>query len=378
MKRLFLSVTVLVFFAVSLFSQSFETERTKQLYAALSENQKKEILKVLESTDAALVSADFYKNAQIKVKKNRVNEISFLGLDLLSDELIEAKYIDAYHFLESYVLALFLKKQDVFFFENQEISVQLAGKKISQNSEQVKAFIANLENCDFSFSYDKYRFVFTWKSPSNIELSFAFKADLNMLKGMNKVEFEQKFIRDLDGYKFSNETNNFISSNNRLHELPTGLYLLKGQAFGSDDFRSDVYFKHAGNSYIPVFSKKFPVESLSNLFLADNKNQLSIQTTLIQYAGRKELKVKDLNSINTFLKKDTKVYFGLAENKNGRMRATVLYYNDVYSYVHMLTVEADETIFDDQAKSGLKASLYIYIPRLDLIENIEKQKHLKH
>lgn len=374
MKKNLIYLLLSVFSTVSALSQSFETERTKQLYDALTGNQQNNVVKALDRVSSTIIPADeLYKNAYIKIKKNREGEISFLGVNLLCEEFIEPKYIDAYRFLEALVLAAFLNKQEIFFFENKEVQVKLEGKKILPDSEQVKSFIANIENCDFNFNYNQHKYVFVWTSEKKTTLSFEFKADLSMLKGMGKPEIEKEFIRDLNNYKFTPAAQNSFL-NERVYELPSGLYLWKGQPFGSDDFRSDIYFENANNAFVPVFSKKFPVESLSNLFIAENKNQLTIQTTLIGYAGKQELIVKDLNTLNAFLKKDTKAFFGLAENKNGHMKATIVYYNEVYSYVHMLTVEANETLFDSQAKTSLKANLYIYIPRLDLIENIDKRK----
>lgn len=369
---------MLLFCTVSALSQNFETERTKQIYEALTESQKINVVSALGKAAIEMIPAnDFFKNAHVKVRKNSENEISFLGLDLFAEEFVEPKYIDAYRFLEAYVLALFLNKKDLFFFENKDVNVKLAGKNISPYSAQVKSFIANIENCDFSFNYNYHKFLFAWTSEKKATLSFEFKADLNMLKGMTKLEIEKEFIRDLKEYKFTSMEGNSLSSD-RVRQQPSGLYLSKGERFGSDDFRSDIYFENVGNVFVPVFSKKFPVESLSNLFIAENKNQLTIQTSLMQYAGKKGLIVKDLNALNAFLKKETKAFFGLAENKNGRMKATIVYYNEVYSYVHMLTVEADETLFDKEAKTSLKANLYIFIPRLDLIENIDKHKFQKH
>ena len=373
MSKLIITIVCFCFVQISVFALSFQTERIKMLFEAMPVEVKNKIAENASNEyNSKLSASNIVENINIKATKTYNGELNHLGVDLQLEQTVQSKYADATRYLESYLLSIVLNKKDIFYFENKETTVTINNKKTDPYTDEIRKLITLLPACDFNFSYNKDFFSYKWITPNKKTILFEFPAIINLVRGMTKPELENEMEATINHVTTSDEY--FSYKDQKIHQTPTGIFIIKGEPFETDDFRSDIYLEQVSDGYQPIFSGDFPVESFSNLFVCNPANDLTVLVDLIRYGGKKTQITTDLNSLCSYLNKDTKVFFGLAQNKNKKMNATIIFYNEVFSYLHMLLVETDQSIYNIKNSNALlKASLYTYIPREDLKKDYFKK-----
>lgn len=355
--------------ALNSYALEFSNERAQAIYMHLDNNVQSQIKRNITNQSSLLIGmSSYYDNAQIKITKNQNKTIDFIGLNLSLEEQIDEKYKDAYLFLETYILSLFINTNNIFDSEKSQIKVIYNNNEGQSQLKEIKRFIAKLNTCQFRLTSNSGGFTFSWISPQKNQLSFSFPSNIGLIKGMTKIELEKEFIHNLTS--FQNTTKRSAAPaifEKQIYTTKSGLYLQKRESFETDNFRSDIYLTIQNNEYLPVFSEKHPIESLSNLFTAEISNPFIIQSNIIKYGNEKEKIYKDFTSFHSFLSANNKVFFGLEKENKDTLQATIIYYNETYNYIHMLLVEVNKEILKPQSKiNTIQAQLYTYIPRQDL------------
>lgn len=369
MAKKIISAIILVCMAIYSNALEFSNERAEAIYKHLDPNLQTQIKKQSPLSSLSLIEApNYYKNAQLKITRSQSKTIDFIGLNLNLENQIDKKYKEAYLFMESYILTLFFNHNSIFDLEKKHIKLQYNNKDGLDQIKELKEFITKLSEYQFNLVAKPGEFTFSWTSPKKNQLSISFPSNINLIKGMTKIELEEEFIHNLTTFQsiLPQKTSSTIQEK-YIYTSKTGLYLQKREAFETDNFRSDVYLTLKNNQYIPVFSDKYPIESISNLFTTEISNNFMIQSNIVKYGNINESIYKDFNSFHSFLSIGNKVFFGLEKEDKNMLKATIIYYNETYNYIHMLLVEVEKEILKVKPKTNkLSAKLYTYIPRQDL------------
>lgn len=371
----FLSITS-VYFELSAQS-TFNTEQIKNTYLSLPKSIQDQINKITAYPDSVLVIESEHVSGKVKYEYNRKNELTTLGLEVKNDAESE-KYTDVLRFLENLFLNIMVAEKGDFilhFIMHHEIELIINNKTISKPSlSEWKNTINSVSTLPVAIRYSNSMIYASWilSEKSNVIIRFA--PDLCLIRGMDKVEMEREFMQSLIEFKETPYLR--LVDTVKIQEVKKGLYIFTGSAFETNDFRSDIYFVKTKDSdkhsFSLVFSPEFPAESFNNLFIYNHSNGLSIETTFMLYKNKKTVKTLNLNLLNTFLSYQCNTYFGLSDDTSDELRATVIYHNPLYNYVHMLVVQTNKKTLFSKADDLLKASLYLYIPRTDLRKNLQR------
>ena len=371
MAKKIISAIILVCMAIYSHALEFSNERAEAIYKHLDPNLQTQIKKQSPLSSLSLIEApNYYKNAQLKITRSQSKTIDFIGLNLNLENQIDKKYKEAYLFMESYILTLFFNHNSIFDLEKKHIKLQYNNKDGLDQIKELKEFITKLSEYQFNLIVQPGEFTFSWISSKKNQLSISFPSNINLIKGMTKIELEEEFIHNLSAFQ-SKQPQKIPTSiyEKHIYTSKTELYIQKREAFETDNFRSDVYLTIKNNQYTPVFSDQYPIESLSNLFTTEISNNFMIQSNVVKYGNVNESIYKDFNSFHSFLSTGNKVFFGLEKEDKNTLKATIIYYNETYNYIHMLLVEVEKEILKMKPKTNmLTAKLYTYIPRQDLCD----------
>ncbi len=344
------------------FSMSFESDRISKTYNLLPINLKSNIDSLNFSKE---ICWDDSCLSSIRVIFNKYKEITHLGYNLKKENFIKSEYIEGYRFVELCFLNLLLIKSDkerYEYIEQQQLKFYLNNKLIQLDTKNIAGLFANLIKLKFSFSYYDDQFEACWTESNGKQFKIRFPNNLYLIKGMDKVDMELSFLKNL---KQNTESEiNFKINTEKIKRIDKKMFLQVGKFFETDNFRSDIYLEKTNGaaSFKPCFSKNYPVESFSNLFICNLPNSFNSKVDFRFYKNKVTREIQ-LNKLLENLSNNKEVYFGVYSTTETKIKATVIYYDRLYKYIHMLIAEAEnDKLFTDK-NAELKIILYLYIPR---------------
>ena len=129
------------------------------------------------------------------------------------------------------------------------------------------------------------------------------------------------------------------------------------------------YFKKENDSIKLVYNKSYPSESLSNLALTGSPTDHKITVDLkIKGYGNEDKPISmPLNKFLGHFDTHFKIYFGIEDAAADHLRGTLIIYNSVLNYLHLLDIRSDViSLFGDPGK--LVGTFYPYIPTHNIKE----------
>ena len=314
-------------------------------------------------------SDELAAGSQIKLVVTRRNQIIHLGFDLFKILEIAPAERDVYYFLENSLLNLALQPSFAEMMkaaEKRSIILLLDNKKISQSNNASIPFSTMIKSSRFSMRCENGHYFCTWALPGNKSFAMSFPVDLNIITGLDKGELELKLMNEIKSFTAPNPP---LSEYAGETQLPNGLYVKTGDRWLDDNFRSDIYLtKKNATEYLPVFSNKFPAESFANLFLCNMPvTGFRLAVTQSMYGDKQESYTVSLLQLKTFLSQYAQPFFGIQEESAKSLKATAIYYNPLYKYIHMLVIETEKATLFGSGEKTLQATLYAYIPQHNYI-----------
>jgi len=369
-----ISLIVSIQLSSSVKASEFETERIKNTYSLLPANVQKTIENNTSGENFRIHTDNIVQGSQVKIDYNSNNQICHLGLDLFDDAVIQDNQMEAYYFLENSLLNYALTNQTSTVFKlakEMETSFFLNNKPITNEIKKMIPFTDIVKSKKFSLNFEDYRFIAYWTISGGERFVMEFPADINLLKGMDKGQLEDELILKMKIFASSDkiipQKNDFKSD----QKTSNGLFVQKGTYFETDDFRSDIYLtKKSNNEYFPVYSNRFSVESFSNLFICNLQSDIDIKLTTMLYGNKNDKSTLKLRKIQAFLSENHITFFGLQSNEEHSMKATIIYFNPIYRYIHMLVVNAKKASLFGDGEKIISADLYLFIPQANFVKEV--------
>ncbi len=366
-------IIITLLFSIPLSALDFGTQYVQENYERLPDLLRIAIGEQPKEGVTRYTSNELAAGSMVKVSTVRGNRMMHIGFDLFKDTEIASDAREVYSFLENSLLYLALQPSSEILkaAEKRSIVLLLDKNKITSTKNLSIPFAPVIKSSRFSIHCENGRYLCTWELPANKSFSIAFPSDINIITGMDKGELELDLMNRLKSFAAPNAS---VFEYKGDVQLPNGLHIQTGTAWQDDNFRSDIYLtKKNDTEYLPVFSTKFPVESFSNLFLC-NMPITGVRLAITQplYGNRSEVYTVTLPQLKAFLSQHAQTYFGMQEENATSMKATVIYYNPVFQYVHMVVVETEKATLFSTGEKILQATLYAYIPQHNYIHTITK------
>ncbi len=368
-------ILIFSFVALHLFSNvEFETKRVRDTYMQLPVSMQKMTEENKLNQNFTIRSENIIQGSQIKISFNSINQINHIGLNLFEESEKKGDYSDAYLFIENSMLNFALQSQVSGInkiAKDREISFYIDKKLVVGEIKNMISFSDIVKSKKFTLNLEENSFIGSWTSIGGGHFAMKFPADVNLLKGMDKGELEADLVRRINVFAISNI---LVPQNQEYkgdQKLQQGLYIQKGTYFETDDFRSDIYLtKKSENAFLPVFSIKYPIESYSNLFMCNLGSMINVDLTVELYGNKKSTLSLQLKKLQAFLSENNESFFGLQSNKDNVLKATIIYYNKTYRYIHMMVVESDKSELFSNKERTIKANLYTYIPQANFVKEV--------
>ena len=378
MERCWLVIVNFIVFITVCFpvvGSEFETARVKDTYLLLPTDIRDAIENHKPGRDFSLPTDNIIPGSRINVGFNTVSQISRIGLKLFDEAEIENDYKDAYRFLENSLLNYVLINQPQAIrkmAEDKKTTFFLNERLVTIETKNIIPFSNIINSKKFSLYFEDYQFLAVWTFLDEKRFAVKFPADINLLKGMDKGYLEDELLLQMKSFVLSGSVVFPKHKFEDVRKIKNGLYVQKGETFGTDSFNSDIYLEKKGGNgeYIPVYSGKFQPESFSNLFIVNLPSSITVNLTTMLYGNKKERIMLSLNEAQAFLSKNNETFFGLQNNENQTMEATIIYFNPIYRYIHMLTVEAATTALFGNSGKNINAKLYMFIPQSNFVKEV--------
>lgn len=142
-----------------------------------------------------------------------------------------------------------------------------------------------------------------------------------------------------------------------------GIYLVKGKSFQVKSMTNSFYVREKRGSYEPIFDKRYPMESFTNILLNRVKqNKLRIAITQSMYGSSKKVPVQNMQNIYDLLARNMDIYCSVTSINKDKIDATLVFHHRKLNFIHLFVVSVPtEELFED---GGLvTATLYGNIPQ---------------
>ena len=129
-----------------------------------------------------------------------------------------------------------------------------------------------------------------------------------------------------------------------------GIYIVKGKSFQVKSLTSDFYVRESKGSYEPIFDKRYPVESFTNILLNRVKeNKLKIEITQHMYGNTKKVPVQNMQNIYDLLARNMDIYCSVTSINKEKMEATLVFHHRKLNFIHMFIVSVPtDDLFEDR------------------------------
>ena len=145
-----------------------------------------------------------------------------------------------------------------------------------------------------------------------------------------------------------------------------GFYIVNGKSFQVKSLTSDFYVREKKGTYEPIFDKRYPVESFTNILLNRLKqNKLKIAITQHLYGKTKKVPTQNMQNIYDLLARNMDIYCSVTSITKEKMEATLVFHHRKLNFIHLFIVSVPtDDLFDE---GGLvTATLYGNIPQSNI------------
>ncbi len=231
------------------------------------------------------------------------------------------------------------------------------------------------EDVSFSLDFNKGVYTARWEKNGRVLTSCRFPAKIGLLKQGNKKDLELLMIEKLQA---SNGAGNPITlpmaSSQELKRLPFSEFYIKdnGHYITPELASKIIYLPSKGRKdEMPLLINfgKYPVESLSNVFLTGYAPQpIQMDVTVKQYGYTSSTVETTLSDLFTLLSEEGCFPFWATKELKGDMvEGVYLWKNDMGGYCHVVNVKAPMSAVESGGK--INATLFSYV-RLDNLKSL--------
>ncbi len=357
---------------VSYGQSHFVSKKMQDTYNALPIQIKNKVIAKPQDQSIIYIPTIAQK-AQIVLERNKYMNICHLGICLPKHNIADSLQ-SVHKFMENFILNALLieNNKDVknlinhYSIEAFEDNIVV---DILSNVGLQKLAKAFLKAKHIDIVQYKDRFYVKAKTDDKKNFVVTLPTNINLISGMNKEELETSFLKDIL-CPMPNHIWNAIIDSMLLHkpqQLDTNVLL---NAHFDMGFKRDTYFK---NNEV-IFSEAFPEASFANLFTYQSKRKVSVSATFMLYGYKQITKALDLTTFLYYLHKNCVPYVGISKSNTTHLEATILYYNTMFNYVHMIIAKAKKEMLFQHNTPQIETCVYLYIPQGDSIRKIIKDK----
>ena len=310
----------------------------------------------------------------IVVERDAFGAICHIGFRLFPRDLMSQNPSPVYRFVERYLLELFLIRQRTEWDERlkeEKVKLRFFGTAATQPHAELERVLKAIEGGDLPFlmTTDNSHYTVLWRNKGKSFFSMRFPIQYELLWGMNKVECENRLYPSLLAFRpvaTRSEVEAAIDVAS-MEKQENGCYLRRGEWYELETLNSHAYYRPTRNGYEPLFSERYPIESMHNLFGVLQGGQVQAHVVQRMYGRRKASYDMPLSKLLAFCRAEgCEVFTGIETMEKERITGSVILLNRSMGYIHILYFQAPLTLLSRPGQELLQLELYAYVPTHNL------------
>lgn len=209
-----------------------------------------------------------------------------------------------------------------------------------------------------------YQVTMSGKEKGGIEVLIPVKYDF--LANTSRKELEYNFVRDLKTFKYGTRMNEMdldVANFRVVKDLADTLYMLPGKHYLLETITNATYWQQKDRfSYKPVVDEKYPVQTIADRILIDDKSipETKMSITVIGSNREKEQVEVSAQQFMAFVKSQGCVpYFSFEQIKDGKLYGALFLYNKELGYDHVISLSCNvKEVASDNLCIDSRAFLY--------------------
>ena len=200
---------------------------------------------------------------------------------------------------------------------------------------------------------------------SKRDISLRLPESYDQISGMDKKEAELNLAKELQTFQCGKTVvRPFIIENGELQQLSQSVYVLSGKTLFTKGMNNNLYVaKTDSSTFYLLYDRKFPEESITNLFNYPNEQAdgLDLRIRQAAYGGESLFYEIKLSDFQCFIGDDYETYTGIEKYTAEVAEFSIIYKSKWYNYSHLLYVQTTpQNLFEKPAT--LNAVFYTFIP----------------
>lgn len=313
----------------------------------------------------------------LTLEKNHRGEVIHIGFSLFTPQMQAFNPSPAYHFVERYLLQLFVEKDKWLvgqMLKEDKVKLWARGVAVTDCHATLARILPQVAKADnLSITTDNSHFSVQWMEGDRPLFGMRFPIQYELLWGMSKKEAEAKLYQDLLHAANSPQTNHdeLLQLPAREDTLPSvagNCYVQAGEWYAVEQMNTNRYFSRtADGAWQPLCSIRRAEESVQNFFTRQADARLQANVTQRLY-GQKRLQFGiGLQQLIDFCRSEgCEVFFGIEKREGNRIHATAMLLNRPLGYNHLLYIKIDVRAIQQPARYLADIELYAYVPTHNL------------
>lgn len=313
-----------------------------------------------------IILSRVHKECPIIVNRNAEGTIIHIGFKIFNRKVTEKHPTPLYDFIERYILELYLLSSDLEMATRLKMDrVRISSESHSLSSSLKKGLqrilSENTDDCSLYITCNNNRYTVSMIHKDRQLLQIGFPIRHELITGYSKLEAESLFYPSL---LMHTDIQSSPLTDMEMIPYKDSLYHTFEESYIMNKVISTSYYYKETEGYLPVISPIYPLESVYNLFNAQNhKENITVAISQSLYGGKRLDYEVPLNQLTDFLhKQNCTIYTGIKEVNDSIISATGMAVNMELGYQHLVTFTVGRQLLDHPEKYAIKAKMYCYIP----------------
>ncbi|MDR3268186.1 MAG: hypothetical protein LBT83_03870 [Tannerella sp.] len=293
-----------------------------------------------------------------------------MGVALFSETMDKRYARPVYSFIERYLLALLLKRNQTeqrYLLREDFVTLKVNGRNFLDGKQPLSLLVHAIDSASsFRLTGDSSHFRAQW-SVANEDIELSFPKQYDLILGQDKKELAASFQYELESFVYRKPDIAYHPLSP--HSVPvSGVYADMGDTYIIPQMQSGRFMQKKELGYDYIFNERMGTESLLNLFTyADEMSRKNkLQLTIKGYQLSREFSF-GLDRLCAYMKaQQCTAYMGIETQTDTLYTGTVVYVNRDLMYMHLLYFKFPKEAFK-RDEVPVYATLHPYIP----INNIE-------
>ncbi|GHS87517.1 hypothetical protein FACS1894201_08800 [Bacteroidia bacterium] len=350
--------------------QVFYSQKLQNLYYSLPDECRGVLHTSSTTVDTLVLCRDVVQGDIVPLvyRWDENGVLEHIGYRFLQSDSIKMDDV-VIRFVEKELLAMLLSNninQTLAEYRENGLSIALNHKPITQNTLQNKRNLLNMlkNNIGISINFDGKNYDVTLLAADEQKLFFQFKADSELLTGMDKKERDIRLAVQLKNYHAAKKTGVFAPDYRYLRLLRDSIYVDKGSEFMIPQINNDLFYLKEDSIYTLALDTSFVAESFSNALLVPSAKNYTINITHRMYGKIVEKYTVRSRDFYDYFSHNYDRYFGTESLEKEKLTGTLILSDRNAGCIHLAFVSVS---LDNLLNGGtMEMQLYSNIPQQNI------------